>query len=456
MSVPVTRPNYEKERVLEFPERDGMPSRRDQGRSFALAELSEALAESISDTGTVLNRVVEVVSRVLGDIAVLRLLDHDGTHVHVAAADDADPRRRDVIRKLLRSAPTDVADLAPFRAAVRQVRPLVLRGGQLDEASAMFGPQAHQALRDLGVQTALICPLRALGQVIGTLGLWRRADRGPYTERDRQFAQELADRAALAIENARLVERLRTELEERKNNEENLRLTAELLQTADEKRRALMDDLVEAQEEERRRIAVDIHDDSIQAIAAIGLRLQILRRHAPDREFARRVSEVEDTVTEAIGRLRSLLFRLESASLEKEGLAHAIGRCADDLFPDSPPRVRVESRLSAEPPRYLQVVLFRVAQEALNNVLKHARASEIAVVLSEENDGTLLSVHDDGVEFDADYLAIRALPGHMGMRTMQQRAQAAGGWLTVESKPRGGTTIRCWAPDMDTAQSVIS
>jgi signal transduction histidine kinase len=65
-------------------------------------------------------------------------------------------------------------------------------------------------------------------------------------------------------------------------------------------------------------------------------------------------------------------------------------------------------------------------------------------------------VHDDGVGFDAQELATRALPGHMGMRTMQQRAQAAGGWLAVESTPRGGTTIRCWAPDMDKAQPVVN
>jgi DNA-binding CsgD family transcriptional regulator len=187
------------------------PSRRDEARSLALAELSDALTESISDIGTVLSRVVEVVSRALGDIAVLRLLDDEGAHVHVVAADDAGPHRRDVIRRLLMSAPTDVADLAPFRAAVRQVRPLVLRGDALDDASSMFGPDSRQALDDLSIQTALICPMRALGRVIGTLGLWRRAERGPYTERDQNFAQELADRAALAIENARQVERLRAE-----------------------------------------------------------------------------------------------------------------------------------------------------------------------------------------------------------------------------------------------------
>jgi signal transduction histidine kinase len=442
--------------VVAFPGRGGLPSRRDEGRALALAELSEALAESITDTETVVQRVVELVSRVLGDIAVLRLLDDEGAHVRVAMADDVDPQRRDLIRRLLLSAPTDVADLAPFPGAVREIQPIVIHGDQLDTAFAMFGPDAGRALRDLGVHTALICPLRALGRVIGTLGLWRRADKGPFTQRDQHFAQELADRAALVIENARLVERLRTELEERKNHEESLRLTAELLQTADETRRALMGDLVEAQEEERRRIAVEIHDDSIQAIAALGLRLQILRRHAPTREFSERVSEIEGTVTEAISRLRSLLFRLESASLEKEGVAYAIGRSAEELFPDSPPRVRVENRLTSEPPRYLQVVLFRVAQEALTNVLKHARASEIIVVLSEENNGTLLSVHDDGVGFDANELNTRALPGHIGMRTMQQRAQAAGGWLRVKSKPRGGTTVRCWAPDMDGAQSVIT
>jgi len=137
--------------------------------------------------------------------------------------------------------------------------------------------------------------------VTGTLGLWRRGTRPPHSERDQNFVQELADRAALAIENARLVRSLREEVEDRKGKEDSLRLTAELLQRADDKRRALMEHLVTAQEEERRRIAIDVHDDSIQSMAAIGIRLQILRRHAPGNEMAKQLEELMASENEVQG-----------------------------------------------------------------------------------------------------------------------------------------------------------
>ncbi len=433
-------------------EPDAPPAARDNERFLALAELSRALADSITDTAGVLNRVVELVSQFLGDAAVLRILDDDGEHLTVVAAYDQDPGARDAICEALTSAPGGIG-LAPYAQAVRESRTVRLDGQALDAAMSTMSSEAHRALTDLGVRAALICPLRVHGKVIGTLGLWRRGDRPSYTERDHGFAQDLADRAALAIENARLVERLRAEVEERSRNEENLRVAAELLQYAGEKRNVLVEHLVAAQEEERRRIAVDVHDDSIQAMAAIGLRLQILRRHAPDREFASRVSEVEDTVTESIGRLRSLLFRLETASLDKEGLAHAVGRCVAELFPEGTPRGRVVNRMKSEPPGYVQIVLFRVAQEALTNVRKHARASEVVIVLSQEDEGTLLVVQDDGVGFDPEELAKHALPGHLGLRGMAQRAQVASGWFKVESKPGKGTTVSCWLPPIESVDT---
>ncbi len=282
--------------------------------------------------------------------------------------------------------------------------------------------------------------------MIGTLGLWRRGGVPPHSERDQSFVQELADRAALAIENARLVSSLRTEIDERKRNEENLRLTAELLQRADEKRRALMEHLVAAQEDERRRIAIDVHDDSIQAMAAIGLRLQILRRRAPTHDMAEHISQIEDTVTESISRLRGLLFRLESSSIEKVGLGRALTRYLGELFPEGRPRVRVRDNLKSDMPGHTPMVLYRIAQEALNNVRKHAAASAVTVTLSESDDGVMLAVRDDGDGFNVEDVMGRALPGHLGMRSMQERAQVAGGWLTVESSPREGTTVRCWVP----------
>ena len=427
-------------------ERRRLPSRRDEQRSHDLAELSASLAASIANTDEVLERVVHLASSFLGDAAVVQLLNDDTQTMQVVAAYDQNDRALDVVRRALESARADATDVPPHPLVRNAARPSLLTGDQLDEALAALEPQHRDALHEIDLQCVLTCPLRAHGRVIGTLGLWRRGGGGAHSTRDQNFAQELADRAALAIESARLVERLRAEVEERKHNEENLRVTAELLQLADQQRKALMENLVSAQEEERRRIAVDVHDDSIQSMAAIGLRLQILRRHAPSREFAERVAEIENTVTESIGRLRSLLFRLESVSLEKVGLARTIDRYAAELFPDGHPRFAVRSELQAEPPPHVQVTLYRIAQEALANVQKHALAGEVALLVSEAEEGISLSVRDDGIGFDREDVIRRALPGHLGLRSMQERAELAGGWLTVDSAPGSGTLVRASVP----------
>jgi signal transduction histidine kinase len=421
-------------------------SRRDADRSAALAALSTSLAEAIGDVDHLLDRIVRLISEWLGDCTVIRLLDDDGTTMRVVAAHDTDSEAQSVIMSALESGPIEINKLLPYSLAVRDAHSILMTGEAFQLVLDAVEDPAREALATLGVHTALICPLRAGGRVIGTLGLWRRGAAQPHSQRDQAFVQELADRAALAIENARLVRSLRIEVEERKRNEENLRLSAELLQQADEKRRGLMEHLVTAQEEERRRIAIDVHDDSIQSMAAVGIRLQILRRRSPGHEFAAQLEEIESAVTESIARLRGLLFRLESSSIDTVGLGHALTRYVAELFPEGHPRVRVRDRLTGDLEGHTPLVLYRIAQEAMNNVQKHARASLVTVTLSEADQGVLLKVQDDGVGFDMESVARRALPGHLGMRSMLERAQVAGGWLTVASSPGEGTTVGCWIP----------
>ena len=417
--------------------------RRDADRSLALAALSSSLAEAIDDVDNVLDRVARLVASFLGDTAVIRLLDDAGTTLQVAALHDADPDVLTSMDAALRAAPDDLGTLGSYAAALHGG--VLLTGPALRATLATFPAESRKPIVALGVRSTFICPMRAAGRVIGTLGLWRRSGT-VHSERDQRFAQELADRAALAIENARLVKTLRDEVQERKRNEENLRLTAELLSRADEKRRSLVDHLVSAQEEERRRIAVDVHDDSIQAMAAIGLRLQMLRRRTEDSVLARQISDIEDAVTESIARLRGLLFRLESSSLERLGLYRALTRFTGELFRDGGPRIRVRNHMNADLHGNEASVLYRIAQEALANVQNHAGASAVTVTLSAEDGGIVLAVQDDGVGFDPGDQLARALPGHLGLRAMRERAELSGGWLQIASSAEGGTTIRCWLP----------
>jgi signal transduction histidine kinase len=419
---------------------------RDGERARALSELSNSLAESIGDSQGVLELIVRLISDFLGDTAVIQLLEDTGTTMVVAAVCDSDLAVQAKVESILAVSPTALNHLDPYAQAIREARPVALTGSTLGDSMRHQSRPVLDGLRELDLRAMLICPLRARGEVIGTLGLWRRGERSTHSIRDQNFAQELADRAALAIDNARLVDSLRTEVEERKRTQADMLLSSELLHRAEEKRRILMANLVAAEEEQRRRIAVDVHDDSIQAMAAVSLRLQVLRRHAPAREFADRITEIEQTVTMAVGRLRRLLFQLDSAALHEAGLARALSRYVDELFPEVPPRTTFRTSLEDEPPPLMRTVLYRMAQEALNNVRKHANAKQLTLVVGPLDDGVLVSVQDDGIGFDLEEVGTRSLPGHLGLRSLRERAAIADGWFTIDSKPGSGTTLRFWLP----------
>jgi signal transduction histidine kinase len=203
---------------------------------------------------------------------------------------------------------------------------------------------------------------------------------------------------------------------------------------------------VAAEEDQRRRIAVDVHDDSIQAMAAVALRLQVLRRHSPTPEFADKVAVIEQTANTSMARLRRLLFQLDSASLQEMGLGRALARYANELFSESGLQTTSRASLKVEPPSQMRTILYRIGQEAFNNIRKHANAKRVWVSVAPLDGGVLMTVQDDGVGFDVEAAAAHSLPGHLGMRSMRERAALAEGWVKVESAPGAGTTIRVWLP----------
>jgi signal transduction histidine kinase len=213
--------------------------------------------------------------------------------------------------------------------------------------------------------------------------------------------------------------------------------------TADDPRRQLGALLVEAQENERKRIAWDLHDDSIQVMTAVGLRLKALRRNVPDDpELASQLDELEEAVGEAIGRLRHLLIELRPVVLDRKGLTPALRAYLDSLEEDGLSTV-LTSRLGAEPRPETRAILYRLSQEALTNVRRHARASRVEVVLEERGGGYALQVRDDGAGFSTQQ---RGEPGHLGLVAMQERAEVFGGWCRIQSAPGAGTTVEVWVP----------
>jgi PAS domain S-box-containing protein len=211
-------------------------------------------------------------------------------------------------------------------------------------------------------------------------------------------------------------------------------------------RRRLLERVVRAQEEERRRIAADIHDDSVQVLTALALRLDLLREHLADIELARSLEEVARAARDAISRLRRLIFDLRPAVLDRDGLVSALRPYLDQLRLEQGLDYELYDRLEGEPDPEARTVLYRIAQEALANVVKHARARKVEVRLEEEGGQVVLRVSDDGCGFslaDAERLGD---PWHLGLTAMRERAEMAGGACRIVSAPGAGTSVEARVP----------
>jgi PAS domain S-box-containing protein len=211
-----------------------------------------------------------------------------------------------------------------------------------------------------------------------------------------------------------------------------------------DQRRHLLDRLVQAQEDERARIAADVHDDSVQALAAVELRLGLLRRQLADapREQLETAEALAASVSEAIGRLRALLFDLESPAVETD-LASALEVAAENTFEDHLPwQVTGDTHLDLPPGQ--RVTAYRIAREAMANVVRHAEAHAVEIRLGRSDGGVEVVVEDDGRGFDP--ATVEPRPGHLGIPAMADRATIAGGRLDVERRDEGGMRVRLWLP----------
>ena len=233
-----------------------------------------------------------------------------------------------------------------------------------------------------------------------------------------------------------------SDLSQQKQAEEKLRKSLDVLRRTMEDRRKLLLRLEDAQEEERRRIAADIHDDSIQVMSAADIRAQSLARQITDPALRAEADELRETIRAAVDRLRHLLFELRPPALDREGLVSALRAYSSG----GTPVPEIVDRLRSEPPPDIRVILFRIAQEAIANARKHADAAAITVSLATEDGGVRVVVTDDGRGFDTAVLETPQ-PGHIGLPTMVERAELAGGRCRIESRPEGGgTTLDAWVP----------
>ncbi|HXF37909.1 MAG TPA: PAS domain S-box protein [Actinomycetota bacterium] len=232
---------------------------------------------------------------------------------------------------------------------------------------------------------------------------------------------------------------------ERKRAAAELEATLADLRRVNEARLAALSRLVRAQEEERRRIAEDLHDDPVQRLTAVGIRLATLTESAEDEAQRERLRALEGAIADVIGGLRSMMFRLRPPELDGDGLVDAVREHLARLADEAGWEWRVEGELRVRPSAEVASAAYRIIQEALRNAQKHAAAARVTINLG--SDATTLrgEVRDDGAGFDPSSVPGHH-EGHLGLVSMRERAELFGGTCEVESAPGRGTLVRFCLP----------
>jgi signal transduction histidine kinase len=253
-------------------------------------------------------------------------------------------------------------------------------------------------------------PIVSGGAIVGAFYLTEKEDAATFSDDDQALIETFAAHAALALENARLHERSR-----------ELSIV-----------------------EERNRLARELHDAVTQKLFGVVLAAEsgaaLLERDIA--EAGAQLALARDLAREAMEELRSVIVHLRPVALEAEGLAVALGKHVDVLRRAHRRDIVLDVDVSAAVPAAIEADVFRIAQEALHNALRHAQAARIEVRLRSERGRLHLTVSDDGVGFDRATVRAR----HLGLTTMAERARAAGGTLEIESAPGAGTTVRLEVP----------
>jgi signal transduction histidine kinase len=266
-------------------------------------------------------------------------------------------------------------------------------------------------MRGSETRSELTVPLKTKGEVIAVLDV--QSDQlNAFDESDLLVLQSLAHQAAIAIDNARLYEQAR--------------------------RLAVV--------EERQRLARELHDSVTQALYGVTLYAEATARQlASERvELAtEHLRELRDTAQEALREMRLLIFELRPSVLESEGLVTALRTRLEAVEERAGLGVELRVEGEAPVPPGIEEGLYRIAQEALTNALKHARASNVCVTLRRGAEAVVLEIADDGLGFDPS-TAVEG--GGLGMEGMIERAAAMGGELVLDSEPGGGTSVRVEVP----------
>jgi signal transduction histidine kinase/CheY-like chemotaxis protein len=372
-----------------------------------LFEVSSALMSEVN-LDRLFDLIVDIVRReTKADRVSLMLLDDSSQHLSIEAAVGL---------------PGEI--VSSTRAAVGQgIAGSVAQSG---EAVLLNGAVNHGRSAEGEPITSAICvPLKVKGRVIGVLNSSNVVRQGSFSRSDLDMMTILAGQAAIAIENARLFEEVGAK-------------QATLEQ--------LLGELLRAQEEERQRISTEIHDSVAQLMVSASYHTQSSSALLAQSKFDRAREEAEyatKIISKCVKELRGIVTELYPPALSELGLLGALQENVEYFRKETGVACRV---LSTALPQQMspvqEMVIYRVVQEALNNVRKHAQASEVQISLRTDANEITVEIRDNGKGFDvAGARRAKSQSGGVGLLNMRSRARMLGGDLSIEARPGAGTRV---------------
>jgi len=383
--------------------RDVSERRRQAREAAALAQAaaSVAVCDSIDATVQALADCALKGTRALGASVMLDDRSEPGFWIGAAGLPDG-------FREVMRVTGRARACMAALGASMTQ-RVVVYADArrQLELDPGLAGLSG--VLDELPWQAGLFAPVVYRRAVVGYLTAIYRQDKLP-SEAETIFLATLADQAAMAAANARLL--------------------------AVARERIVL--------EERQRLARELHDSVSQALSGIqlGARMARERLEGEATGVAPLIDHVFQLAEAGEAEMRALIFELRPESLESEGLVVALNKQIEALRARHGIEVKAVDREEPDQPLEVKEALYRIGQEALHNTVKHARAQQVQVQLEPHDGRLVLEIADDGVGFDPE----GSFPGHLGLRSMRERAAGVGGWIEVVSAPHQGTRVVASVP----------
>ncbi len=380
---------------LEQREQELAAMRRDQQSLNTLLSLVEAMSSELDLDQLLKKMVISAVDLLGASNGAIGLVDEERRVIH-------HPALYNLPAELINIDVTEGVGISGQVYALK--RPVIIR----DYGSQVWIPLEDARMRE--IKAAMSVPIWWQGRLIGVFSIGTTDPNRIFDNRDVDTLAQFAKHAAIAIENARLY--------------------------GETKRLAHLD--------ERNRIARELHDSVTQSLFTVVLMADAVRNFLRDGQDAAPTAELlYQTARDALNEMRALIYELRPAALESDGLVTALGKMANVVRTSHglPIEMRHENARRISPDR--EEALYRIAQEALNNVVKHAHASHAAIELDVTVNQARLVVSDDGIGFDQTAQPPRT---GLGLVTMRERAEQLGGCLIVWSALQGGTRVEARMP----------